>query len=160
MQRFRGGLVFQAHRLLYHLTLGMRVIKKKREDSRVLEGKPKVNSLCRTAVFKSQVRLYMRLKNDQPLFALWRGNAPEREGNNLQYLRPFSWKPRPESGLDCLMCAIFARYRSATPSYLRERINSSLSCKQQSLHSWIIFITVEHLSGTFVRMKGIHECII
>jgi len=33
--RFRGGLVFKAHRLLYHSTLGLRVIKKKkrgRED--------------------------------------------------------------------------------------------------------------------------------
>ena len=30
MQRFRGGLVFKAHRLLYHSTLGSRVIKKKR----------------------------------------------------------------------------------------------------------------------------------
>ena len=30
VERFRGGLVFKAHRLLYHLTLGSRVIKKKR----------------------------------------------------------------------------------------------------------------------------------
>jgi len=29
-QRFRGGLVFKAHRLLYHSTLGLRVIKKKK----------------------------------------------------------------------------------------------------------------------------------
>jgi len=29
MQRFRGGPVFKAHRLLYHSTLGFRVIKKK-----------------------------------------------------------------------------------------------------------------------------------
>jgi len=27
MQRFRGGLVFKAHRLLYHSCLGLRVIK-------------------------------------------------------------------------------------------------------------------------------------
>ena len=31
MLRFRGGLVFKAHRLLYHSTLGLRVIKKKDE---------------------------------------------------------------------------------------------------------------------------------
>jgi len=30
VQRFLGGLVFKAHRLLYHSTLGLRVIKKKR----------------------------------------------------------------------------------------------------------------------------------
>jgi len=28
--RFRGGLVFKAHRLVYHSTLGLRVIKKSR----------------------------------------------------------------------------------------------------------------------------------
>jgi len=29
--RFRDGLVFKAHRLLYHSTLGLRVIKKKKK---------------------------------------------------------------------------------------------------------------------------------
>ena len=37
MKRFRGGLVFKAHRLVYHLTLGLRVIKKKK--FRDVEGK-------------------------------------------------------------------------------------------------------------------------
>ena len=31
VQRFRGGLVFKAHRLLHHSTLGLRVIKKKKK---------------------------------------------------------------------------------------------------------------------------------
>jgi len=30
VKRFRGGLVFKAHRLMYHSTLGSRVIKKKK----------------------------------------------------------------------------------------------------------------------------------
>jgi len=30
VKRFRGGLVLKAHRLLYHSTLGLRVIKKKK----------------------------------------------------------------------------------------------------------------------------------
>jgi len=30
VQRFRGGLVFKAHRLLYHSTLALRVITKKK----------------------------------------------------------------------------------------------------------------------------------
>ena len=36
VKRFRGGLVFKAHRLFYHSTLGLRVIKKKKveEDER------------------------------------------------------------------------------------------------------------------------------
>jgi len=29
VQRFQGGLAFKAHRLLYHSTLGLRVIKKR-----------------------------------------------------------------------------------------------------------------------------------
>jgi len=32
VQRFRGGLVFEAHRLLYQSTLGLRVIKKKKRS--------------------------------------------------------------------------------------------------------------------------------
>ena len=35
MQRFRGGLVIKAHRLLYHSTLGVRVIRKKEKKFRV-----------------------------------------------------------------------------------------------------------------------------
>ena len=31
MQRFRGELVFKAHRLLYHSTLGLRVIRKNKK---------------------------------------------------------------------------------------------------------------------------------
>ena len=30
VKRFRGGLIFKAHRLLYHSTPGLRVIKKKK----------------------------------------------------------------------------------------------------------------------------------
>ena len=36
VKRFRGGLVFKAHRLLYHSTLGSRVIKKNKQ----VEGLP------------------------------------------------------------------------------------------------------------------------
>ena len=37
MKWFRGGLAFKAHRLLYHSTLGLRVIKKKMKPA-VVEG--------------------------------------------------------------------------------------------------------------------------
>ena len=33
VERLRGGLVFKAHRLLYHSTLGSRVIRKRRRTS-------------------------------------------------------------------------------------------------------------------------------
>jgi len=32
VKRFQGGLVFKAHRWLYHSTLGSREIKKKKKD--------------------------------------------------------------------------------------------------------------------------------
>ena len=34
MKRFRGGLVFEAHRLLYYSTLGLRVIQKEKRPAR------------------------------------------------------------------------------------------------------------------------------
>ena len=33
---------------------------------------------------------------------------PSEEGTTFKVLRTFTWKPRPESGRDCLTCAIFA----------------------------------------------------
>jgi len=39
--RFRGGLVFKAHILLYHSTLGWRVIKKKKKKQRFLIDAPR-----------------------------------------------------------------------------------------------------------------------
>ena len=38
VKRFRGGLVFKAHRLLHHSTLGLRVINNKEEKSRGLSS--------------------------------------------------------------------------------------------------------------------------
>jgi len=37
VKRFRGGLVFKAHRLFYHSTLGSRVIMKKKKKKKVWE---------------------------------------------------------------------------------------------------------------------------
>ena len=39
VQRFRGGLVFKAHRRLYHSTLGLRVIKRRRREKITCEGR-------------------------------------------------------------------------------------------------------------------------
>jgi len=33
--------------------------------------------------------------------------AAKRKGNNFNSWRSFTWKSRPESGLDCLICATF-----------------------------------------------------
>ena len=39
----RGGLVFEAHRLLFHSTLGSRVIKKKKKGTVVAATRPAVS---------------------------------------------------------------------------------------------------------------------
>ena len=51
VQRFLGGLVFKAHRLLHHLTLGLRVIKKKKKKRECLERRLRLGQL------RAQVRL-------------------------------------------------------------------------------------------------------
>jgi len=48
VKRFQGGLVFKAHRLFYHSTLGLRVIKKKKRKGR---GKGKVYEIERHDCF-------------------------------------------------------------------------------------------------------------
>ena len=49
MHRFRGGLVFKAHRRLYHSTLGSRVIKKKKKTSAGRAPSPeRLVNYCRT----------------------------------------------------------------------------------------------------------------
>jgi len=53
--RFRGGLVCKAHRLVYHSTLGWRVIKKKKRSSGA--------SLPGGLVFEALVSLSLRLKD-------------------------------------------------------------------------------------------------
>jgi len=55
VKRFRGGLVFKAHRHLYHSTLGFRVIKKKKKAREVRERPVSVCSrspMCRTHIGK------------------------------------------------------------------------------------------------------------
>ena len=45
VQRFRGGLVFKAHRLVYHSTIGLIVIKKKKKKNKKKKKKKKKTSL-------------------------------------------------------------------------------------------------------------------
>ena len=59
------------------------------------------------------------IKNSLPLslrFAIIiKPAACEQRGNTLHKLKTFTWNPRPESGLDCLTCAIFFRQRAIEP---------------------------------------------
>jgi len=64
-QRFRGGLVFKAHRRLYHSTLGLRGMKKRRRrmpvqgtpQTRILEGKLATSELETSAAGMWVVRV-------------------------------------------------------------------------------------------------------
>ena len=46
MQRFRGGLVFKAHRLLYHSTVGVRVIQKKKAGFKKVSNTTTASHRC------------------------------------------------------------------------------------------------------------------
>ena len=53
VKQFRGGLVFKAHTLLYHSTLGWRVIKKKKGVRDVAEvGDESVREKCSVFCFR------------------------------------------------------------------------------------------------------------
>jgi len=54
--RFRGGLVFKAHRLLYHSILGWRVIKKKKKGTFRSAPEPRGNH------FNGFTDLYLKAK--------------------------------------------------------------------------------------------------
>ena len=47
VKRFRGGLVFKADRLLYHSSLGLKVIKKKKKGRR---GRARSSTACATCL--------------------------------------------------------------------------------------------------------------
>ena len=72
VKRFRGGLVFEAHRLLYHSTLGLRVIqKKKRDRGLVIPGSGKAflshredTALCREVGHRE-------IKGNREIGAIW-----------------------------------------------------------------------------------------
>ena len=56
VNRFRGGLVFKAHRLVYYSTLGLRVIKeKKREEKRNGQGVHRQIMSVRQGVYRQIV---------------------------------------------------------------------------------------------------------
>jgi hypothetical protein len=59
VNRFRGGVVFQAHRLLYHSTLSSRVMKRRRRIQR------KTTRISKNAYYKT--RSFIHVRRDLPL---------------------------------------------------------------------------------------------
>ena len=129
VRRVRGGLAFKAHRLLYHSTLGSRVIKRRREDFRIAgSGVGDWGSgfmvwiLGSTVwdlglgVWRLRVRVwdlgvgvkgactFQKIEHTKSASRTRRCalTASERRENNLiigKFI--FNWKPRPKSGLVC-----------------------------------------------------------
>jgi len=64
VQRFRGGLVFKTHRLLYHSTPGLRVINKKRRVTLA----PANDGRAGVAILSSLVTVERRFGGDQHLY--------------------------------------------------------------------------------------------
>ena len=92
MQRFRGGLVFKAHRLVYHSTLGLRVIKKKKKVTGVgsvaadvplrhLREESRVDNLFEKYISCRVDSARFRAKREQ--LEMFQGLMPESKGQNL-----------------------------------------------------------------------------
>ena len=88
MKRFRGGLVFKAHRLLHHSTLGLRVTKKK---TRV--GRPAWPPGSAGTVPEIKFRTVGNVKLGRVGFPL----SSQEELGSLSALRK-SWAPSQLSG--------------------------------------------------------------
>ena len=58
MKRFRGGLVFKAHRLLHHSTLGSRVTKKKRREVAAVSSRQGGRSRANRTVKSQSVKKF------------------------------------------------------------------------------------------------------
>jgi len=56
VQRFRGGLVFKAHSLLYQSTLGLRVIAKKKKKKKIRFSLDSWNTVSSRQVFNLNTR--------------------------------------------------------------------------------------------------------
>jgi len=57
------------------------------------------------------------------------------EGTDLKFLERYAWKPKPESGGECLICAISSRLR-------HEGCGSAVSGAQKMFGSYIFGIRV------------------
>jgi len=123
-QRFRGGLVFKAHRLLYHSALGLRVIKKKKkvnpEPRNILvRGASLLGSGCFTemcsgfeAVYHSTpgLRVIKKKKKGSGCPPPWRSNKvgeqlnpnPENGKRNSETRKPKPELRWLEEVVDCL----------------------------------------------------------
>ena len=85
LHRFRGGLVFKAHRRLYHSTLGSRVIKKKEPSGSPLAFKIRRRSVLRLThlMVQSQITLALRLS----LTPLPKSNMRETMGTAFAFVK-------------------------------------------------------------------------
>ena len=75
----------------------------------------KFTSLCRNRLWQNNVKNKFCEMRTTSVEGLWFGvPLPSKEGTIYKVLRTSTSKPRPESGRDCLTCAIFARQRGVT----------------------------------------------
>jgi len=94
VKRFRGGLVSKAHRLVYHSTLGLRVIKKKKYcRERRVGRRPRAPALWRDAHAAVPVSLY-RARERVPV-----GWCHQTWGDNISVLPDFISLPADNTEL-------------------------------------------------------------
>ena len=95
VQWFRGGLVFKANRLCVSLNSRLESNKEAEEVVRFTK------LTCRGVLETREAPIVLK--------RTYTKTASERE--DLKSFRTLTSKPRLKSGLDCLICAMFARQR-------------------------------------------------
>ena len=87
---------------VYHSTLGLRLIKKKKKDVVMMDGPPEYYLICFDLAGDWQVT--------HPLHRLGcgvQGVGCGVQGVGCGVWGVFYWKPKPESGLDCLLLLLY-----------------------------------------------------
>ena len=112
VQQFRGGLVFKAHRLLYHSTLGLRVLTKKRRPH---TRKRRPIAKCGTRPGSRRTWLQTRFVSER-----YRGTH-----------RSAHFHPPPENGTPVEVCVLW----SVSPEMTRVADWTADVCVCMDMHS-------------------------
>ena len=96
MQRFRGGLVFKARRLLYHSNLGLRVMRKmEKRKAHVRQSRPDASLGCMINLFILEVVA-----------------SPRRSGNNRNSVHNSECWCQPVNGWHCSIVSMANRRKT------------------------------------------------
>ena len=136
---FRGGLVFKAHRLLYHSTSGSRVMKKKKKK------KKKVPLRMKTVPFGATDAIASGSQNRPhngfiASYTIQQSGATAVGGKRATPLQQSSKRATPDSSL-APPTAIWRSKRAAPCSSLPLRMKTVPLCATDATASWTVLVS-------------------